>query len=117
MTDTSTKIRAAEAEQLLFELARELRFVPIEPRTTKAHLRALELKREVRAWCERPPDDDTIAAVLDEIRRLSEEAMRLRAEVPNGKSLARVSPRVVKSALDRRPLSSGDARSSPATLR
>lgn len=90
MTDTSTKIRVTEAEQLLFELARELRFVPIEPRTMKAHLRALELKREVRGWSERAPREEAMKAVLEEIRRLSEEAGRLRVEVPTGSSLARI---------------------------
>lgn len=99
MPDTPTKIRAVE--QLLYELARDLRFVPIEPRTMRAHLRALELKREVRAWASAPPDEGAMTAVIDEARRLSDEARRLRAEVPTGQYLARVSP-ALTSALDRR---------------
>lgn len=99
MPDTPTKIRAAE--QLLYELARDLRFVPIEPRTMRVHLRALELKREVRAWGSAPPDEGAMTAVIDEARQLSDEARRLRAEVPNGECLARMSP-AVSSALDRR---------------
>jgi hypothetical protein len=65
------------AEELLFTLAAELRFVPIEERTMRLHLRALELKREVRAWQaaahEREPTKEEIGAVMDEIRRLAGE--------------------------------------------
>jgi len=77
MSETLANARAAE--QLLFELARDLRYVPIEPRTMRAHLRALELKREVRTWAESSPDEATVKGVLAEIRRLSAEAHRLRA--------------------------------------
>ena len=78
------------AERLVAELASELRFVPIDGRGLKAHLRALELKREIKSWCEHTPPE-TIAAVIGETRRLLEETQALRrsmrrapAQTPGG---------------------------------
>jgi hypothetical protein len=82
--------RARIAEQRLFELASELRFVPIDGRATRTHLRALELKREVRSWESRAPDEARMNAVLDELRALSLEARQLRSELRTGDSDATV---------------------------
>lgn len=65
-------------ERLLFELAAELRFVPVEGSARTLHVRALELKREVRAWHEAPPESAKVDTVLSEIEELTERARRER---------------------------------------
>lgn len=65
------------AERLVAELAAELRFVPIDGAGLRAHLRALELKREIRSWCEHTPPEK-IAAVTNETRELLEEVRTIR---------------------------------------
>jgi hypothetical protein len=103
MSEVRAKARAAEG--LLFDLAAELRFVPIQGEATRTHLRALELKRELRSWEEKPPDDGArIDAVLEELRRLSVEARRYRQELRTVKQLARptsVRPLAVAKGLRR----------------
>ncbi|HEY8077325.1 MAG TPA: hypothetical protein VIF62_24535 [Labilithrix sp.] len=62
------------AEELLYRLALQLRSMPFD---RGMHLRALQLKREVRAWETTPPDASRVDAVLDEIR-----SMLVRKSVP-----------------------------------
>jgi hypothetical protein len=77
-------MRIRIAEQLLFDLAAELRFVPVEERSRSLHLRALELKRTVREWTERArmASLDEIEAVIGEIHELTSQARKLR-EAPS----------------------------------
>ena len=76
----SIEARIDCAERLLFELAAELRFVPVEERTRRLHLRALELKREVRSWRTQPPELAACDALCDEVQSLADEARRVQAE-------------------------------------
>ncbi len=64
----------ALAEQLLYQLASQLRSMPFD---RGVHLRALQLKREVRAWETAAPTAERVDAVLDEIR-----SMLVRESVP-----------------------------------
>ncbi len=80
MTEQASKTRLAE--QLLFELAAALRSVPFDARGSHAHLRALELKREVRTWEAHAPDPARVDAVLDEIRRLAAAVRADRESAP-----------------------------------
>lgn len=86
MSSTLAKIRAAE--QVLFDLACELRFVPVAPGTAHVHVGALELKRKVHAWQTAPPDEAAIDAILAELRKLAAEAQELRHHVRPGRQLA-----------------------------
>lgn len=70
---------ARVAEELLFDLAALLRFVPLTEQNRLLHLRALELKRRVRGWSAREPAADEARAVVAEIDRLVDEARRARA--------------------------------------
>jgi hypothetical protein len=81
--------RARVAERRLFELARELRSVPVDGRATRTHLRALELKREVKSWESAVPDEARVDAVLEEVRRLSAEARLFRRLPAEAASMAR----------------------------
>lgn len=62
------------AERSLYSLANDLRRVTLEKRTKRLHLRALELKREVATWRDRPPDPASCSATLEEIEELAREA-------------------------------------------
>jgi hypothetical protein len=73
-------LRQRLADELLHELAAELRSIPVDPRTLSAHLRALELKRDLRAWEERPPDAEAVEATLGEIEHLLRDARRWKRE-------------------------------------
>jgi hypothetical protein len=68
------------AERVLFDLAGELRRVPLHA-SLRLQLRALQIKRLVTGWTERASDDASRRAVLDELLALGSEveALRLRA--------------------------------------
>ncbi len=68
-------------QRALFELAADLRSVPVNERTKRLHLRALELKRMLSTWEEHPPDDHEADAVLEEVQELAVEARRYRDEM------------------------------------
>ena len=74
------------AVELLYELAAELRVLPIRPATLRLHLRALELKRRVRDWDHDPPDRAAVDDVIEDVDRL-------RAEVRDALSENRAPPR------------------------
>ena len=61
------------AEMLLFELATELRRLPVEERTRALHVRALELKHSLGRWPEDQPDDPARRAFCDEVIALQRE--------------------------------------------
>lgn len=80
-------------ERDLYELALELRRVPVDEGSRKVHVRALELKRELGKGA--ALDEHALRAVREEIRGLLAEAIRLRRELLTGRqvraaSLARV---------------------------
>ncbi|HVH40821.1 MAG TPA: hypothetical protein VM925_00715 [Labilithrix sp.] len=85
----SIEIWIDHAERSLFDLASQLRRIPLESKTKPLHLRALELKREVASWRGRVPDLRTRAAVLDEIEQLAREAQRHRRFADRRTSLPR----------------------------
>ena len=69
---------AQQAEQLLHELAIELRRLPYRERTRGMHLRALALKRAVSAWAADPScSEEQQRAVGEEIERLRHELIPL----------------------------------------
>lgn len=76
------------AERLVADLASELRFVPIDGRGLQVHLRALELKREIRSWCEHTPREK-MAALIRETRGLLEDARGLRGSVRSASARSR----------------------------
>jgi hypothetical protein len=75
--------QAMEAE--LYQLALELRGVPVDTQTHTLHLRALDLKREVSSWHGKAPEKPRAAAVRDEIAYLRSEAARWRADLRSGR--------------------------------
>lgn len=66
-----------KAEGLLFALASELRYVPVEERTRELHVRALELKRDVAEWLRRRPDASVRQALCREVQELQAETRSL----------------------------------------
>jgi hypothetical protein len=65
-------------ERELYELALELRRVPVVEKSRRVHVRALELKREImRAGA----DEEALRSARDEIGRLRAEAIRLRRQL------------------------------------
>lgn len=86
MSSTLAKVR--DAEQLLFDLACQLRGVPVAPGTARIHVRALELKREIQAWQTAPPDEAATDAVLAELRKLTDGAERLHRRVRHRRPLS-----------------------------
>lgn len=62
------------AERLLFELASELRFVPVDEGNRGLHVRALELKAALSRWIGAPPPPEERRAVCDEIASLRARA-------------------------------------------
>jgi hypothetical protein len=66
------------AERLLFDLAGELRRVPVHA-CMHVHLRALQIKRVLMRWNEENPDDVTRHALLAELCTLQREVEALRA--------------------------------------
>ncbi len=76
-------------ERDLYELALELRRVPVDERSRKVHVRALELKRELRKVA--ALDEHALRAVREEIRGLLAEAIRLRRELLTGRQVRAVS--------------------------
>ena len=71
-------VDAQQAEQLLHELAVELRRLPYQETTRGMHLRALALKRAVTAWAADPScSEEQQRAVGAEIERLQHDLMPL----------------------------------------
>jgi len=68
MNDLEAKIICAE--QLLFRIAAALRRVPFEEGTKALHLRALQLKTELRELRNRPEDAAACDAVLEKLNAL-----------------------------------------------
>jgi hypothetical protein len=69
-----------ETERLLYEVASELRHVPIVPESRSIHLRALALKRAVRDL-EQAPSQERIDELEAECYALFREARALRRDV------------------------------------
>lgn len=70
-------------ERDLHELALELRRVPIDECSRKVHVRALELKRDLRRHAFL--DERALRTAQEEIRGLIAEAIRLRRELLTGR--------------------------------
>jgi len=68
-------------EQRLYDLASELRFVPVRENTRPLHLRALALKRALREWSAVPPPPDALAAMHAELRALLDAARSARRDI------------------------------------
>lgn len=64
------------AERLLFDIAIDLRRTGTRPEAVGLHLRALELKRTVSRWRDRPPDPPARDATLGAIEHLADEVTR-----------------------------------------
>jgi hypothetical protein len=77
------------AERLLFELASDLRFLPLGDGTRQLHIRALEIKGAVGRWMLDPPGAIAREATCNEIVELQSQTRAvlgraaLRAERPN----------------------------------
>ncbi|HZU83102.1 MAG TPA: hypothetical protein VE987_09310 [Polyangiaceae bacterium] len=78
----------AHAEALLFDLAADLRLVPVEETTRALHIRALQLKANVVLWSADSPDEGARRAVCAEIAALHEQARDCRRRMRSGRQLA-----------------------------
>lgn len=70
------------AERILFDLAGQLRHVPVH-QTLPLHLRALQIKQLVMRWSEALSDDASrhaVQAVIDELLSLRREVETLRLQ-------------------------------------
>jgi hypothetical protein len=74
----------AYAEDMVRELAYELRGVPVDKATQALHLEALRYMRLVRQWREVAPSEQACNATLDELQRLIGEAERRRSMACSG---------------------------------
>ena len=86
MSSTLAKVRAAE--QLLFDLACDLRLVAVAPGTAHLHVRALEMKRKVHAWQSVLPEEAAVDSVLMELEELAREVQGHRSQVRPSRQLA-----------------------------
>jgi hypothetical protein len=72
------------AEGLLFELAKDLRHVPLEERTRALHLRALALKQAVARWPQSAPDPASRQALCEEVLAMQRETRDWRRSLRSG---------------------------------
>jgi hypothetical protein len=82
------------AEGLLYELAGELKFLPLEERTRDLHLRALSLKRTIGQWSDderEAPDGAERESVCAEIVSMQERAREFRGRIRSGQQLVAAS--------------------------
>ena len=75
--DPAIDADAARAEELLFDLAGELRRAPLNA-TLPLHIRALQIKRILTRWSEQLPDDASRRTLIDELLELHRELRALR---------------------------------------
>jgi hypothetical protein len=68
---------SARAEAMLYTLALQLRRLPVNDRTHRLHVRALELKRDLARWCAEPGLAHAWGAAIAEIRALQVAATAL----------------------------------------
>jgi hypothetical protein len=64
------------AEELLHELALDLRHVPVDGQTQALHVRALQIKRDVIRWADQSLAAEERTRVLDELSELRAVARR-----------------------------------------
>lgn len=76
MKDPAVAHDLRRAEELLFDIAADLRRVPVHAGTRDFHLRALAAKRNVSLWANSPPPDDERRRTLEELVAIQEDVRR-----------------------------------------